>query len=227
MLTKNICLTGAVIALCALCAAAQDDGEQRIKKALEGRQVLLKMDLPAIDSGIAMIFDDTNVTYDEANYKRLVKEYGVAEKNGSKARITAVRVSSRGIEIDLDGGGSPSRDWLVGNVRLVEPAPLSKTERELELERQVRGEANVQTLNFLRDQLEFEQRSRTSQDDRNREAFERVAHYRTQYLKDNRKNWGSKIIIVIRSKKDSTPLRDLVKPLGKYVELLPREPAGS
>jgi len=225
MLTKHFWLTGALFALCTLCATAQDSAELRIRKALEGRQAIVKMDLPAIDSGISMIFDDTNITFDEVNYKNLVKEYGVAIKSGTKARITGVRVSPRGIEIDLDGGGSPERDWLVGNVRLAAPSPLQKTDRELDLERQVRMETNGQTLNMLKDELDFEQKARFSQDDRNRDAFERVSRYRNQYLKENRKNWGSKIIIVIRTKKDSTPLRDLVKSLGKYVELLPREPA--
>src|SRR5881394_1269405 len=108
----------AVIAVCASHVIGQDDGEQRIRKALEGRQVLVKMDLPAIDAGIAMVFNDTNVTFDEPGYDNLVKEYGVAIKKESKARITGVRISRRGIEIDLDGGGSPGRDWLVGNVKL-------------------------------------------------------------------------------------------------------------
>ena len=38
MLTKTTFIA-TIITLCALCAAAQDDGEQRLKKALEGRQV--------------------------------------------------------------------------------------------------------------------------------------------------------------------------------------------
>jgi len=225
MLTKTFA-TSAVVALCVLCVAAQDDAELRLKKALEGRQVLVKMDLPAIDSGLNMVFDDVNVSFDEANYKRLVKEYGVAVKTGTKARITGVHISSRGIELDLDGGGSPARDWLVGNVKLTEPAPVAKSDREIEIERQMRLETNPQALLVLRNELDFEQHARASQDDRNRDAFERVSRYRTEYLKTNRKNWGSKLVITIRTKKESTPLRDLVKSLGKYVELLPRDAPG-
>ena len=216
----------AVIAVCVTHVIGQDDGEQRIRKALEGRQVLVKMDLPAIDAGIAMVFDDTNVTFDEPMYNRLVKEYGVAIKKESKARITGVRISKRGIEIDLDGGGSPGRDWLVGNVRLEQPAPLAKSDREVELERQLEHESNPTIGNVLRDDLEYERQVRTSQDQRNQQAFARVAGLRSEYLKDNRKNWGSKLIIVVRSRKETTPMRDLMKSLAKYVELLPREPVG-
>src|SRR5690348_16437886 len=114
MLTKiNLILT--VILICAAYAVAQEDGEQRLRRALEGRQVLLKMDMPAIDTGVVMIFDDTKITFDDAAYSRMLKEYGPSIKKGTKARITGVRLAKGGVELDLDGGGSPSRDWLVGN----------------------------------------------------------------------------------------------------------------
>jgi hypothetical protein len=224
MQRKLYLLTAILIA--AQCVVAQDDGEMRIRRALEGRQVLVKIDMPAIDSGIAMMFDDTNVTYDEANYNRLLKEYGVAAKRGTKARITAVRVTSRGIEIDLDGGGSPGRDWLVGKVRLDQPAALAKSDREVELERMLEHESNSTTLSALRSELEYERQMRVSQDERNRQAFDRMVRMRSEYLKENRKNWGTKLLIVIRSKKEATSMRDLVSSLSKYVELLPREPVG-
>jgi hypothetical protein len=228
MLTKkNLYISAALIALTTMCAAAQDDGEKRIRQALEGRQVLLKMDMPAIDSGIAMTFDDTKITYDESNHNKLCKEYGVAVKKGSKARITGVRLSSKGIEIDLDGGGSPGRDWMAGGLRLIEPAPLAKSDREVDLERQLERETNMSTLALLRNDLDFERNARIGQDERNREAFARVSRYRSDYLRDNRKNWGSKLLIVIRSRKETTSMRDLTASLAKYVEFLPRETTGN
>src|SRR5687768_16010762 len=109
---RTLYLIVAVVMTCTLGVLGQDDGELRIKKALEGRMMLVKMDLPAIDLGIDMVFDDAEVSFDEANYKRLLKEYGVALKKGTRARVTGVRITRKGIEIDLDGGGSPGRDWV-------------------------------------------------------------------------------------------------------------------
>jgi len=214
-----------VLAVCARGAVGQDDGEMRIRRALEGRQVMAKMDLPAIDVGIPMIFDDTKVSFDETGYNKLVKEYGAAVKKGNKARITGVRLSNRGIEIDLDGGGSPGKDWLVGSVRLDQPAALARSDREIELERMLDNEKNMTTQAMLRQELDMERQARLSQDERNHEAFERVSRYRSEYLKENRKNWGTKLIVTIRSKKETTPMSDLVKSLAQYVELLPRETA--
>ncbi len=222
----NYLVVAAMLALGASSVLGQDDGEVRIRKALEGRQILLKMDLPAIDAGIPMIFDDANVSYDEAAYKKLVKEYGVAIPRDSRARITGVRITNKGIEIDLDGGGLPGRDWFIGNVKLVPPDTLGKSDREVELERQISLETNPTNLNFLKSELEFEQRARVSQDQRNQEAYQRMTHLRSKYIEDNRKSWGSKLIIVVHSRKASVTMREMVKSLSKYAELLPRETTG-
>jgi hypothetical protein len=213
------------LALCASVIAQQDSGEQRIKKALEGREVLVKMDLPAVETGITMTFDDAKVSYDEAAYKKLIREYGPAISSGTRARITEVRVSGRGIEIDLNGGGSPERDWFVGSVRLESPAPLPRSNREMDLERQMQTESNAITLNSLRNELDSERAGRAAQDAQNQEAYQRVSRLRSEYIEANRKNWGSKIIVVIRSRKSDVKMRDMVKSLAKYIEFLPRETA--
>jgi hypothetical protein len=223
---RTFFLVFAVILAFAHGTVGQDDGELRIKKALEGRMVLIKMDMPAVETGLDMIFDDAAVSYDEKNYKRLLKEYGVALKNGSRAKITAVRITRKGIEIDLNGGGSPGREWIVGGLRLVEPTPVAKSDRELELERQILGESSGTTVSYLRNELDYERQRRLNQDERNLQAYERVAHVRTDYIEKNRKNWGSKLIIVVRSRKQTVTLRDMTKSLAKYLELLPREPIG-
>ena len=224
---RSFYFVAGVIMACSLSALGQDDSEVRLRKALEGRTMLVKMDLPAIESGVEMVFDDAAVSFDERNYKRLVKEYGVALEKGTRARVTGVRVSRRGIEIDLDGGGSPGRDWLVGNLRLVEPAPVAKSDREMELERQLSADPPMAVATVLRSELDDERQRRMAQDERNRQAFERVDRVRTEHIEKNRKNWGSKLVIVVRSTKPTVTMRDMAKSLAKYVELLPRETPGT
>jgi hypothetical protein len=223
---RRIASLALTLTTCASVAYAQDDGEARIRRALEGRVVLAKMDLPAIDAGVYMYFDDANVSFDEVAYNKLIKEYGVAVKKGSRSKITGVRISAKGIELDLDGGGSPGRDWVVGGFTLTEPLPAPKSERELEFERRLQAEPNAESAAYWRTELEHERQRRTAQDDRNRENFNRFARMRTEYIEANRKTWGSKLIVVVRSRKPSVTVRDMMASLAKYVEILPREPAG-
>jgi len=223
---RNAFLTAlVVVVVCASFTVGQENGEQLIKKALEGRQVLMKMDLPAVDSGLTFTFDDANVSYDDGAYKTLLKDYGTALGNGTRARITAVHVTRKGIEIDLNGGGSPSRDWFGGVFRVDPPMLLPKSYREMELERQIQFETNQTTMSALRSELETEQRLRLTQDAKNQESYQQMQRMHSKYIEANRKDWGSKIIVLVRSRNPSVKMRDLVQSLAKYVELLPRETA--
>ena len=216
-------LVCAIAATFAQTALSQDDAELRIRKALEGRLALVKMDMPAIDAGIYMFFDDANISFDQERYNKLVKDFGISIKKGSRAMITGVRVTGKGIEIDLDGGGSPDRDWVVGGLRLVEPQPVSRSDREVELERRLHTESSLGMSSVLRAEFEYERDRRVRQDERNRDAYERAAKLRSDYIEENRKNWGSKLIVSVRSRKPSVTLRDMVQSLSRYVEFLPRE----
>lgn len=219
-------LVFAVLAVCATLAFGQDDSEQRMRKALEGRMVLVKMDLPAINTGVDLIVNNTDVSYNTVSCNNLLKEYGVAVKKGSRARITDLRISGKGIEIDLDGGGLPGPDWVVGTLKLEEPAPAGKSDREVELERQINADPNAGLAGYLRSEIEYERQRRLTQDERNRDAFKRAEHFRSEYISENRKNWGSKVVVVVRTTKESITMRDMVKTLAKYVELLPSEKPG-
>ena len=93
-----------------------------------------------------------------------------------------------------------------------------------DLERQLQNETNRSMIIFIRNDLDAERSRRLEQDVRNQVAFSRAVSLRSEYIAENRKNWGSKLRIIIRSRDESVPLRDIVKALAKYAELLPREP---
>ncbi len=223
---RVFCLVTFLIAAFTQIAIAQDDSEVRMRKALVGRFVSVKMDLPAIDAGVYMTFDDAVVSIDDSAYKRLVKEFGVAIAKGARSRITGVKISTRGIELDLDGGGSPGREWVVNGINLTEPSAVSKSDREIQLERDLQNGTSAGVAAHIRSELEDERQRRLAQDDRNRQAFERASQLRSQYIEENRKNWGSKVIISVRSRKPTVTIREMLQSLSKYIELLPREPAG-
>jgi hypothetical protein len=94
VLVLNVVATGSVL--------AQD--EAHLRKALEGKRITLKMDMPATSEGVD-VYPGTNrpVDYDKVG-KRMKKE-GIALKDGEAARITKVKVKGNHIEIQLNGGG--------------------------------------------------------------------------------------------------------------------------
>ena len=215
-----------VAALVALCSglSAQAKVDDPLKRALSGRLVLVKMDMPATDVGMDVFIEKKEAAIDSAKLRKLLTENGVAIATGARARITGVEYLKNGIMIELDGGGSPSLDWVVGGLRLTEPVPISKSNRELDLERSLNIEKDAAVLSSLRGDLEYERQRRVSQDERNQQAFQEASVLRNRYITQNRKNWGSRVNIIFKTK-DSIALPELAKAVSKYVELLPRDAA--
>jgi hypothetical protein len=81
---------------------AQDEG--RLRKALEGKRITLKMDMPATEGGVDVYPGSSHpVDFDKVG-KRMKRE-GIAIHDGETARITKVKVKDDLIEIQLNGGG--------------------------------------------------------------------------------------------------------------------------
>ena len=81
---------------------AQDEG--RLRKALEGKRITLKMDMPATEAGVDVYPGSSHpVDFDKVG-KRMKRE-GIAIHDGESARITKVKVKDDLIEIQLNGGG--------------------------------------------------------------------------------------------------------------------------
>ena len=81
---------------------AQDEG--RLRKALEGKRITLKLDMPATSEGVDVYPGGSRgVDFDKVG-KRM-KKHGIALRDGESARITRVKVKDDMIEIQLNGGG--------------------------------------------------------------------------------------------------------------------------
>jgi hypothetical protein len=81
---------------------AQD--EAPLRKALEGKRITLKMDMPATQDGVD-VHPGSNRPVDYEKVGKRMKKEGVAIKDGESARITKVKVKNDHIEIQLNGGG--------------------------------------------------------------------------------------------------------------------------
>jgi hypothetical protein len=97
-------LTGALVVTAVAAQPGHAQDEARLRKALEGKRITLKMDMPATSEGVD-VYPGSNrpVDYDKVG-KRMKKE-GVAIKDGDAARITKIKVKEKHIEVQLNGGG--------------------------------------------------------------------------------------------------------------------------
>jgi hypothetical protein len=110
----SVFLTGALVLATALPLHAQD--EARLRKALEGKRITLKMDMPATSEGVDVYPGSSHaVDYDKVG-KRM-KKMGVALKDGDAARITKVKVKDDLIEIQLNGGGYGTFGDVLGGLK--------------------------------------------------------------------------------------------------------------
>jgi hypothetical protein len=91
-----------LVVVTALPLRAQD--EAHLRKALEGKRITLKMDMPATAEGVDVHPGTSRpVDYDKVG-KRMKKE-GIAIRDGESARITKIKVKRDLIEVQLNGGG--------------------------------------------------------------------------------------------------------------------------
>jgi hypothetical protein len=97
-------LTGAMVLATTMALPLHAQDESRLRKALEGKRITLKMDMPATSEGVDVYAGSSRpVDYDKVG-KRMKKE-GVALRDGEAARITKIKVKDDLIEVQLNGGG--------------------------------------------------------------------------------------------------------------------------
>jgi len=92
--------------------AAQD--EAHLRRALEGKRVTVKIDMPATQEGVD-VFPGSSRPIDFPKLSGRLKKYGVAIKEGESGMVTKVKAKDDLIEIQLGGGGyGTSGDVLAG-----------------------------------------------------------------------------------------------------------------
>jgi hypothetical protein len=110
-------LSGLAIAVTTYVAPLAAQDEARLRRALEGKRMTLKIDMPASQEGVD-VFPGSSRPIDFPKLSGRLKKHGVAIKEGESAMITKVKVKDELIEIQLGGGGyGTSGDVLSGLVK--------------------------------------------------------------------------------------------------------------
>jgi hypothetical protein len=145
-----ICLLGLMAA-----ASAPAQTEAMLARELEGRRVVVLVDMPGSSTGID-VWPDTSRPIDYNALGDGLRTYGVSIPNGSTSMITKIKVRKKLVEVQLDGGGysgSTSGPFINTTVR------KSQRERDIEAEMKTADDATKKRLrNELRDLQNARQR---------------------------------------------------------------------
>ena len=182
----------------------------------EGKQVVVLMDMPGTQKGVD-IYPNRQPTLDAKSYGDRMKEFGVSVQNGQSVMVTKVKVNKDNVEFQLGGGGfGTATDNADTSVHFT-PAP--KTDREKELEDQLRNETDPNRRRSLQRELDYVRAERDRRDAYERARAEDDAARRAQQVAIKRQQGGSRFNIRIDARKmgDSLTPQVVMDALAAYV----------
>ena len=93
-----------VIVIMSAVVSVSAQTEQELKQYFEGKNVSLKIDMPATSDGVN-IFPERAQPLNYNEYANRLKRYGASIRRGEEMRITNVKVKDKRIEVQLGGVG--------------------------------------------------------------------------------------------------------------------------
>jgi hypothetical protein len=167
--------------------AAQD--EPSLKAYFEGRTVAVRMDMPATEDGVD-VYPAATPAVDFPRYQSRIKRFGTAIREGERAMVTKVKVKGKLIEFQLGGGGyGTSGDQTDPSVGFT-AAP--KSERERNLERDVKDVRDPVVKRRMEDELDYLRSQREREDRRNRALVAEATERRRESIQERRLAGGSR-----------------------------------
>ena len=191
--------------------------EAALKEHFEGRTVTVKQPMPGTEDGVD-IYPGTQRPLDYPRYAQRLKDHGTAIRAGEAAIVTKIKVKSKHIEFQLDGGGYGTMgDETSANVS-TEATP--KTRREKNLEAELKRETDPAARRALREELDDLKREREREDARNRAAVAEAQEHRKQNIRERRLEGGSRFNIRYRDQlpADALSPASVMAALSAYVD---------
>ncbi|MEP6915235.1 MAG: hypothetical protein ABJC89_06290 [Acidobacteriota bacterium] len=181
----------AVAALCALLVAphAFAQSEEELKDFFEGKTVVVKLDMPATQTGVD-VFADARRSLNFDDYRTRLKSSGIAIRSGESVMITKIRVKEKLIEFQLGGGGYGTFGDDTDTSGYVAGVP--KSSREKSLERELKDERDSGRKRRLQNEIDDLRRQREREDQRNRAASSVATEEKKQRIAYQRLHGGSR-----------------------------------
>lgn len=183
----KVVIAAAVVLLAAPAVHAQS--EEQLKDYFEGKTVVVKIDMPATQTGIDVFADARRpINFDE--YSARLKSTGIAIRSGERVMITKIKLKEKLIEFHLGGGGYGTAGDDTSTSVYVPSA--AKTSREKELERLVRLESDAGRKRRLQNELDDLKKEREREDQRNKAASAAAGEEKRRRIAEQRLHSGSR-----------------------------------
>src|SRR6476661_6022894 len=176
-------------------AAVQAQSEAALRDYFEGRTVKVKLAMPGTENGVD-IYPGESKPLDYPRHASRLKEYGTAIKSGNDALVTKVKVKSKLIEFQLDGGGYGTMGDETSSSVNVSDAP--KTKREQNLEGQLKRETDPAQRRAMNEELDDLRAERERENARNRAAVADAQESKKANIRQRRLEGGSRFNIRYR-----------------------------
>jgi hypothetical protein len=150
-----------------LCPRVATPDEDALRRALEGRVVAPRLDMPATTGGVN-VYPHRRRPLDHGEVARDIARYGVGVPRGRAVRVTRIKVKGKHVEFQLGAGGErqePSTPSVY--------VPRSREERRLEEE--IRKTRDREIRDELEDRL-HDLRDRRRREKERLESLARIEH---------------------------------------------------
>jgi hypothetical protein len=181
-----------LLALFLVPVAAHGQSEADLKTYFEGRTVKLKIAMPGTESGVD-VYPGTAKPLDFPRHASRLKDNGTALRSGDEALVTKIKVKSKLIEFQLDGGGYGTMGDETSSGVSVGSTP--KTRREQNLEGELKRETDPVRRRELKEELDDLQKDREREDARNRAALAEAQESKKANIRQRRLEGGSRFNI--------------------------------
>jgi hypothetical protein len=184
-----------LLALAGVPGLASAQSERALKREFEGTMVTVQMDMPGTEDGVD-VYPESSAPIDYARYAQRLKTYGVALHSGQSVMVTKVKVKDDLIEFQLGGGGFGTMGDDASTT--VSTPPVSKSQREKDLEKAVKNETDRDKKKELQRQLDDLRRDREREDRRNQASVAAASEQRRESVRRQRADGGSRFNIRYR-----------------------------
>jgi hypothetical protein len=208
----------AVLLMSSICASAQ--ANNNLGQFFEGKQVTLKIDMPGSQQGID-IYPQKEKPLDAKVYGKRLKRFPVSIRSGDTVVVTTVKVKDKLIEFQLAGGGFGT--FGDDSDTSVKFTPEDKSNREKDLEREIRNTDDRDQKKRLQRQLDSVVHRRERDDSRNRAIAQQSASVKQQQVNDDRARGGSRFNLKYDPKVPANlSPQDVIAALAPYVTFPPQ-----
>ena len=188
-----------------------------LKKAFEGREVMVLMDMPATHRGVDLHLQrEPEINF--ADYAQRTKEFGIALRKEDRVMITMVKVNKKNIEIHLGGGGYGTWSDDSGTVT---PDYVGKSRRESDLEKERKRTTEAWRIREIDRELGYLRREREREEREARREAEALTAIKQREVAAKRLDGGSRFNIWYADKRLETwapTPEELALSLSRYLD---------